>query len=397
MEKMKYSLACDTWNKEEYDAIQEVVDSGKFSMGEKVKELEEMFAKYFNVKYCVMSNSGSSANLLAIAALVYSNRLQQGDEVIVPAVSWSTTYHPLQQYGLKVKFVDIDLDTLNYDLIALSKAISTKTKMIMVVNLLGNNNDFNYIRKLCEDNNIFFIEDNCESMGSQFNNKYSGTFGLLGTFSSFYSHHIATMEGGYTVTNNKELYDIMLSVRAHGWTRNLDFNSKIYTKNKDSFYEQFNFILPGYNLRPLEIEAAIAIKQLSKLNDIIIARRNNAKDFIDKMSKLKGIKVQKEIDNSSWFGFSIVLIDELEGKRDLFIKRLTSSGIEVRPIVAGNFTKNPVIKYYDYEIFGNLVNADYIHQNGFFVGNNGKNLLSEISWLFSVLSEIIKETMNGKE
>lgn len=394
---MKYSLACDTWNKEEYDAIQEVVDSGKFSMGEKVKELEEMFAKYFNVKYCVMSNSGSSANLLAIAALVYSNRLQQGDEVIVPAVSWSTTYHPLQQYGLKVKFVDIDLDTLNYDLIALSKAISTKTKMIMVVNLLGNNNDFNYIRKLCEDNNIFFIEDNCESMGSQFNNKYSGTFGLLGTFSSFYSHHIATMEGGYTVTNNKELYDIMLSVRAHGWTRNLDFNSKIYTKNKDSFYEQFNFILPGYNLRPLEIEAAIAIKQLSKLNDIIIARRNNAKDFIDKMSKLKGIKVQKEIDNSSWFGFSIVLIDELEGKRDLFIKRLTSSGIEVRPIVAGNFTKNPVIKYYDYEIFGNLVNADYIHQNGFFVGNNGKNLLSEISWLFSVLSEIIKETMNGKE
>ena len=147
--------------------------------------------------------------------------LKIGDEVIVPAVSWSTTYFPLQQFGLKLKFVDIDLRTLNYDLNALKEAVSNNTKMIVAVNLLGNPNDFDKIKNIIEDKNIIIFEDNCESLGAEFKDKQAGTFSLLGTFSTYFSHHISTMEGGFVTTDNEELYHILLSIRAHGWTRNL--------------------------------------------------------------------------------------------------------------------------------------------------------------------------------
>ena len=170
-----------------------------------------------------MVNSGSSANLLMIAALFYKkeNPLVPGDEIIVPAVSWSTTYFPLHQYGLVMKFVDIDLETLNYDTNKLAEAISEKTKAIMLVNLLGNPNNFEEINSIIGDKEIILVEDNCESMGAEYKGQKTGTFGVVGSFSSFFSHHISTMEGGLVVTNDDELYQIMLCMRAHGWTRNL--------------------------------------------------------------------------------------------------------------------------------------------------------------------------------
>ena len=158
-----------------------------------------------------MVSSGSAANLLAVASMFYSNsfNLKRGDEVIVPAVSWSTTYFPLYQYGLHLKFVDIDINTLNYDLNKLKEAVTKKTKLIMAVNLLGNPNDFNTIKKIIGDKKINIIEDNCESMGAKYDGKYTGTIGLLGTYSSYFSHHICTMEGGFVTTNNEELYHIL--------------------------------------------------------------------------------------------------------------------------------------------------------------------------------------------
>jgi CDP-6-deoxy-D-xylo-4-hexulose-3-dehydrase len=214
----KYPLSKDTWDEEEIKAINEVIESKRFTMGPKVKEFEEKFADYFGVKYAIMVNSGSSANLLAIAALIYSGKLNGGDEVIVPAVSWSTTYAPLQQFGLKLKFVDIDLYTLNISIEELEKAITEDTKAIFLVNLLGNPNDFDKINNLIKGKDIILLEDNCESMGAKYKGKYTGTFGLLSTFSTFYSHHICTMEGGVVTTNDEELYHYMLSIRAHGWT-----------------------------------------------------------------------------------------------------------------------------------------------------------------------------------
>jgi len=381
----EYRLSDDTWGKEELEAIQEVIRSNRYTMGPKTAEFEEQFAAFFGAKYAVMVNSGSSANLIAIAALIYSEKLKAGDEVIVPAVSWSTTYYPLQQYGLKLKFVDIDVDTLNLDLKQVEEALTEKTKAVFAVNLLGNPIDYDYLQEICDRRNLILIEDNCESLGAKFKGKYTGTFGLLGTFSTFYSHHICTMEGGVIVTDDKNLFHLMKSLRAHGWTREMPHNSPLYSKKENDFYEQFNFIFPGYNVRPLEMEAAIGIKQIDKIETIIKNRRENASKFISEIGAVNGIKLQKEVGESSWFGFSMVLEGELEGRRDELIKLLTENGIENRPIVAGNFTKNHVIKYFDYEVHNELTNADYIHENGFFVGNHSKRQFESIKLIKKVL------------
>lgn len=386
---MKFKLCDNPWDSKEINAIQQVIDTGFFTMGKFVKNFEEDFAKKIGSKHAVMVNSGSSANLLAIAALIYSNKLKRGDEVIVPAVSWSTTYAPLEQYGLKLVFADVNIDTLNICVEEFKKCITKKTKMLFAVNLLGNSNEFEEIIKICKEKDIILIEDNCESLGAFYNNKSLGTIGLLGTYSTFYSHHICTMEGGVCVTDDDILYEYMLSIRTHGWTRNLPSDSKIHTKKEDVFYESFNFIMPGFNLRPIEMEGAIGIEQLKKLDKIIENRRSNADYFIKKMNKYKNIKLQKEIGKSSWFGFSLILIDELSGKRDEIVKFLSNKSIEVRPIVAGNFTRNPVIKYMDYDIPYELKNADKIHDDGFFIGNHSNDNNKEVDYFVDCLDEIL--------
>jgi CDP-6-deoxy-D-xylo-4-hexulose-3-dehydrase len=386
--EIKYSLSNDTWGEEEVQAVNEIISSRYFTLGKYVSQYEKEFALKFGAKYAVMSNSGSSANLLAIAALVYSKRLQRGDEVIVPAVSWSTTYFPLAQYGLKLRFVDIDINTLNINLTNLENAISNETKAIFAVNLLGNPNDFTLLQEICTRNNIILLEDNCESMGAEFDGKCAGSFGLMGTFSSYFSHHICTMEGGMTITNDEELYHYMLSIRSHGWTRHLPKDSKIYHKLDNEFYESFNFIMPGYNLRPLEMEAAIGIQQLKKLDSFVASRRDNAGYFSSLMKDEKNIMIQQEVGKSSWFGFAIILKDELEYKRDLFIKAFKENGIEVRPIVTGNFVKQKALEFMEYSISGKLDNADYIHENGFFVGNHSISMKSNIDTLIKVIKQV---------
>ncbi len=387
---MKYKLCDDTWDNAEFSAIQEVLDSGMFSMGKRVAKYEREFAEKFDVKYALMVSSGSAANLLAVAGLVYSGRLNKDDEVIVPAVSWSTTYFPLYQMGLKLRFVDIDKDTLNMDIDRLSEAITDKTKLVCVVNLLGNPNDFDRIQKLCDEKSIIVMEDNCESLGAEYHGKKAGTFGLVGTFSTFYSHHLCTMEGGMVVTNNEELYHYMLCVRAHGWTRNLPKDSPIYKKSENDFYESFNFIVPGFNLRPLEIEGAAGSEQLKKMDGIISHRRENARYFREKMDRFGNVRIQKEVGESSWFGFAVILEGELKGKRDKIVNALAENEIEVRPIVAGNFTRNSVIKYLDHTIYGELTASDDIHDNGFFIGNHSKNNFAEIDYFIEVFGNALK-------
>ncbi len=391
MKKINYQLASSTWDKAELDAIQRVIDSAVFTMDKNVKTFEENFAKYVGSKYCVMVNSGSSANLLAVAALFYkeNNSLKKGDEVIVPAVSWPTTYYPLDQYGLKLKFVDIDLNTLNYDLEALAGAVSDKTRMIMTVNLLGNPNDFNKIKEIIGSRNIILIEDNCESMGAVYEGNQAGTFGLLGTFSTFFSHHMSTMEGGLIVTDDEELYHILLCLRAHGWTRNLPKENKICTKSDDLFEESFRFLLPGYNVRPIEMSGAIGIEQLKKLPGFLEERRKNAAYFQEIFKDNTDFYIQKEIGQSSWFGFSFVIKEKSPLKRKDIVNKLTNAGIECRPIVAGNFAKNEVVKHFNYEIFDTLKNAEFIDKNGFFVGNHQFEIKDKIEYLSSILNELL--------
>ena len=392
---MEYKLASSTWDDKEIAAIHRVIASDRYTMGSEVAEYEKKYSEYIESKYSVMVSSGSAANLLMIAAMFFTKnkdrKLKKGDEIIVPAVSWSTTYFPLQQYGLKVKFVDICPKTLNIDLNQLEAAVTKKTKAILAVNLLGNPNDFAAIKKIIGKNNIILLEDNCESLGAKFNGKQAGTFGLMGTFSSFFSHHIATMEGGMVVTDDEELYHILLTIRAHGWTRNLPKNNHVTgVKDDDAFKESFKFVLPGYNVRPLEMSGAIGLEQLIKLPNFIKNRRENAETFINLFNNHPFIDIQEEIGESSWFGFTLILNDNSPINQKDLVKLMTESNIECRPIVTGNFVKNKeVLEFFDYEIFNNdLGNADYIDQNGIFVGNQQVDINQELNYLHKVISSI---------
>jgi CDP-6-deoxy-D-xylo-4-hexulose-3-dehydrase len=383
-------LATTTWDDHEFQALDRVIKSGKFSMGAEVKSFESEFAAYLGVRHCVMTNSGSSANLLAVAALFYlqQNPLKRGDEVIVPAVSWSTTFFPLQQYGLKLKFIDISDQTLNLDLEQVKDAIGPRTRMIFGVNLLGNPIDYIELRKLVSDQNIYILEDNCESMGATLLGQQAGTFGLAGTFSSFFSHHISTMEGGMVATNNDELFHIMLSLRAHGWTRNLPTENLVSSKSEDAFTESFRFVLPGYNLRPLEMSGALGREQLLKLPEIVEGRRRNALVFEALFGDHECLITQKEVGESSWFGFALILKkDRLP--RDKVLRKLGELNIETRSVVGGNFTRNPVMDFFDFSIHGELRNADLVHNCGFFVGNHHFDITEQLEMLSDALESAL--------
>ena len=383
---MNYRLSSSSWNKAEIAAIHKVIKSDRYTMGKNTSLFENKFKNIHNKKFAVMVNSGSSANLLMIAALNFfsKKKLKPGDEVIVPAVSWSTTYFPLQQYGIKLVFVDVSIDTFNIDPKKIENAITKKTKAIFAVSLYGNPCNFEEILKICKKNNLILLEDNCESLGAKYKKKLTGTFGLMSSFSFFFSHHISTMEGGMILTDNKELYQILLCLRSHGWTRSLPKKNLISgKKSKDAFYDLFNFVLPGYNIRPLEMSAAIGLEQLKKLNNLIEGRRKNALYFKKKISNITNLKIQTENSFSSWFSFGTIY----NGSRKNLLKKLTSKKIEYRPVVAGNFTKNIAIKYFNYRISGKLVNADIIHKKGITFGNSHLNLKKEIDLLESVFEK----------
>ncbi|KQY45724.1 DegT/DnrJ/EryC1/StrS family aminotransferase [Rhizobium sp. Root483D2] len=383
------SLATDTWDSKEFAAIQRVIDSGMFTMGENVANYEQQFAEFFGSKYALMVSSGSTANLLMVAALFFTKnpKLKRGDEVIVPAVSWSTTYYPFHQYGLKLIFVDIDQYTLNMDLNKLKLAITDKTKAICLVNLLGNPNDFDAVTKIVGNRDITILEDNCESMGALFAGKQAGTFGTMGTFSSFYSHHIATMEGGCVVTDDEELYHVLLSLRAHGWTRNLPkFNHVTGEKSDDPFEESFKFVLPGYNVRPIEMSGAIGQEQLKKLPSFIRNRRENGAYFQEIFANHPYLQIQEEVGESSWFGFALTIRDGADVDRKALVAKLSANKVDVRPIVTGNFLKNEVIKYFDYEVSGGLEAAENIDSRGFFIGNHQVEIREKLQAVRTLLS-----------
>lgn len=381
--KYKFPLVKSSWDNKEYGIFNKVIKSDNFTMSENVKKFESKYSEYIGAKYTVMVNSGSSANLLMVGSLFYrrKNKLKRGDEVIVPSVSWSTSYFPLQQYGLKLVFVDIDINTLNYDTKKLKKAISNKTRLILCVNLLGNSNNFDEIKKIINKKKIILIEDSCQAMGTTFNKKFTGTFGIIGTYSTFFSHHINTMEGGLLVTDDKEIYQILLSLRAHGWVRELPKKNFVMNKYGDSFKDSFSFALPGYNVRPLEFSAALGIEQLKKLPHVLEMRRKNAKIFQEIMQNHPDIMIQKEIGHSSWFGFSLIIKQGSKINRNQLLTKLNKLGFETRPISAGNFARNKVLKHFNYEIKGDLKNSDYLDRNGIVIGNNHADLTEAIKIL----------------
>ena len=384
---MFYPLSLNSWDKEEAAVFQQVLEKGRFTMGESVKEFELAFAHKFSASYALMVSSGSMANLVALSSLFYKKDrpLKRGDEVIVPSISWATTYYPLQQFGLKLKFVDVELETLNMDVSQLEEALSSKTRMVVAVSILGNPCALTTLRSFCDRHELYLFEDNCESMGAILGNKPCGTFGDIGTFSTFYSHHISTMEGGMIVTEDKEVYHLAKSLRAHGWTRDIPSDSSIYDKGNDDFYESYRFILPGYNARPLELSGALGIEQLKKFDSLLSIRRENAQVFTGLFEKDERFIIQKENGISSWFSFTIVLNPKFSIDRSKVIASLRKNEIEFRIITGGCFLRHDVIRYFDYETVGSIINANIIHDHGFFVGNHPKDLTQQIKILWEVL------------
>ena len=391
---MRYPLAFNSWDKKEKTAAIRVINSGSYTMGAKVKTFEKNFARKFKSKFAVMVNSGSSANLLMLSVLKnYPNILKKKNirkpNIIVPSIGWSTSYYPINQNDFELNFVDVNRETLNIDPNEVKKAINKNTVAIMAINLLGNPCEFKILNQIAKKNNLILIEDNCESLGAKYNNQYCGTYGVMGTHSLFFSHHLQTMEGGVILTNNKIVYNYLLSLRAHGWGRDLPKKNSLYKMSGDKFKDLFTFITPGYCLRPLEIEAAIGIEQLKKLDYFLRIRDQNSKLFLKLFKDKNWCTVQKQYDNSisSWYGFNILLKGPLKNKRKFITKKLKKNGVEVRPTLTGHFLKNPVMKFLKYTKKGNFKNSKYIDQNGFFVGNYPKNLKHQIKYLYKLIEE----------
>jgi CDP-6-deoxy-D-xylo-4-hexulose-3-dehydrase len=393
-----YKLASTTWGNEELEVANKLLASNNLTMGNYVKNFESSFAEYIGTKYAVMFNSGSSANLALISALRYvrNSAVQDGDNIIVPAVSWSTTYYPITQNNLILNFVDVDVETLNIDVDKVEKSINSKTKAIFAVNLLGNPSNLIRLRGIADKYELILIEDNCESLGASINGKMAGSFGEASTHSFFFSHHICTMEGGMVNTNSKELMETLISLRAHGWTRGLEKNNSVHTKSENDWEDLYRFVLPGYNLRPTELSGAIGLEQLSKFPIFLKNRRENAKHFIDKFTKSENYRVQLENGNSSWFGFSIVLQNKLLGMRKEIISLLSENDIETRPIVAGNFTRNPVMKHLSYLPIPELPVANLVHDQGFFIGNHHFDVSKDILRVYSLLREFELGRVKGQ-
>ena len=386
-----YPLASDTFAIDDLISGIKVMISGRLTMSEITKKFEKEFARYVGSKYALMVNSGSSANLLAFFCLVNpkaKQKLRRGDECLIPSLCWSTSLWPILQSGLKPKFVDVDVKTLNMNLKDLKKKISKKTKAIMAVHILGNSTNMTELIKISKNKNLQIIEDTCESLGSKFKNKSLGTFGRFGTFSFYVSHQITSGEGGMIVCNDKKDYEILHSLRAHGWDRGL--NKK---NNKN-----FNFINSGFNLRPMDITASIALNQLRKLNkfkknrsfnrDVIIKKLLRSKTWSDQFQFIDPVKYLKP----SWFGLPILLKGRYIKTKKNFLNFLNKNKIETRPIISGNFLNQPSIKLYKLNKKNEkFKSAQEIEDRGFFIGLPTEKIsLDKLNYLTDKLLKIDK-------
>lgn len=387
---MYWELAANSWGPEEYAALTRVIESDRFTMGPETQAFEREFADYSGRAHGIMVNSGSSANLLSVAALCHKSDapLEPGDEVLVPAIGWATTYHPLHQYGLDLRVVDCDADTLNMAVDQLEAALTPKTRALMSVSILGNPCELDVMRAFCDRHGLYFIEDNCESLDAELNGRKAGAFGHLATSSFFFSHHISTMEGGMIVTDDEELAHLCRALRAHGWTRDLPDDNRVSPRGADDFFEAYRFVLPGYNVRPLEMSAAVGREQLKKLPAMTARRRENLKLFQEALGPDPRFRIQREHGTSSAFCFTIIVEPDAGVARADVLAALKRADIGYRIITGGCVTRHDVAKIYRMTTVDDLPNANEAHDRGFFVGNHPYDLSDRIATLSAVLSAL---------
>jgi len=369
-----YPLLQDGYSDEDLIKGIEVLLSGQITMSELTKKFENEFAEYIGSKYAVMTNSGSSANLLASFTLINpkkKNHLKAGNNFLIPALCWPTSLWPLVQCGLNPIFTDVNINNFCMDEDFLTKNLLNKIKAIVVIHVLGNSSNISAIAKIAKKRNIYLIEDTCEALGSKHNSKHLGTFGDFGTYSFYYSHQITSGEGGMVVCDSKEDYEILTSLRAHGWDRELKKNNK----------KSFNFINSGFNVRPTDIAAAIGLNQFRRLNHLKKIRHFNRELIINSLKKSQqwnsnyDFFLENKNTEASWFGLPLMINKSQAWKKKKFMKYLNKNGIETRPIISGNFFNQPVIKLYKFDNQNNkFKNSQEIEDRGFFIGLPSKKI-----------------------
>ncbi len=374
MGKYFYPLVRNPYRQKDISKAINVLKSFKLTSGKITRKFQNSFTKKIKTNFSLMVNSGSSANLLAFQCLINpyrKKRLKPGDEVLIPALCWSTSLWPIVQCGLKPKFVDIEKETLNFDLNDLEKKISNKTKAIMIVHVLGNSVDMDKLLQIKKKYNLVLVEDTCESLGTKYKKKFLGTFGEFSSFSFYSSHQISSGEGGMICCNNKNDYEIINSLKAHGWSRGLKNEKKIARENQH-LDSRFIFYNSGFNLRSTDIAASIAHSQFQDLEKFIKIRSWNRDKIVNQLKnnkkinyKIKAIEANKNV-RASWFGIPLILSKEINKKK--FIDKLEKKGIETRPVISGNFLKQPSIKKYKLGKKEKMKNSEFVGKNGFFIG-----------------------------
>jgi len=350
------------------DEVVEALDSlmsGNVTMGEKVARFERMFANYLGVKHAVMVNSGSSANLLALSAFAF----QPGDEIITPAVTWATTVYPIAQAGAVPVLVDVGAD-YNIDPEAVKRAITPKTKAILPVDLMGNPCALYELENIAYRNELYLIEDACEAHGAAFAHKKTGTFGGIGFFSFYFSHHMTTIEGGMVVTDNDSFADCFRCLRAFGWSRDMKQHQGFEAIHKD-IDPRFLFLLAGFNMRPTEIQGAFGIHQMGKLDGVVEQRRVNAAYYTEQLREYEdylALPTERLGTRHAWFGYPVTVKGGSPFSRNYLVKFLEKRGLETRPIGTGNMAKQPVMRTINHRVSGDLENAELIDRNAFFFG-----------------------------
>ena len=361
-----------------------IKQKSKLSMGEKIKQFEKKISKFHDLKFSTVVNSGSSANLILIQSLLNLGYLKRGDKVGFSAVTWSTNFMPILQLGLNPIPIDIDLENLNMCENSLKKTIKLKKiKLLFLTNAMGFIGKINKILDICENNKIILIEDNCESLGSEANNKKLGTFGIASTNSFFVGHHISTIEGGSINTSNEELNNMFKIVRAHGWDRDTKLNLKKVNFLK-KFYHKYTFYDLAYNLRATEIAGIIGCVQMKFLNKIIKIRENNFKKiyrFYETNSLVEKLDL-RHMNVISNFAFPIICKNQKILKK--FVKNFIKNNIEIRPLIAGNITLQPVFKKYIKTKY-NLPNSTKVHKSAFYIPNHPDLSEKDINRMINII------------
>ena len=375
MKEFFYPLVENPYSNDDIAEGVKVLRSKRLTIANKTIKFEKSFKEKLKVSYSLMVNSGSSANLLALQCLINpyrKNRLNKGDEVIIPTLCWSTSLWPIVQSNLKPIFVDINKETLNIDENQIEKKITKKTKAILLVHVLGNSCNMEIILKIKKKYNLILIEDTCESLGSKYKDKFLGTFGEFSSFSFYSSHQISSGEGGMICCKDPNDYNIIKSMRSHGWSRGTSYENK-FNKNKN-LDKKFVFFNSGYNLRPLEVSAAIGLNQFKKIDKFIKSRKHNREKIIKSFKKNVFLrnKVDFFLENKnvkpSWFGLPIKIISKNKFNKREIINKLEENGVETRPIISGNFAKQPAAKKYNLVNKDKFPNTDEVYNNSFFIG-----------------------------